>query len=94
MFVVEIDYVICTYYVEKLEVVSNVKRRLDDVIERKLERVDIVLVFELGLTLIDYGDCIDYIKDKESSISLIFSSLVSEFDCVYVKCDVLNISIT
>ena len=94
MFIVEINYIVYTYYVKELKVISNVKRRLNDVIERKLKRVDIVLTFELGLTLTDYGDCIDYIEDEESSISLIFSSLVSEFGCVYVKCDVSSISMT
>ena len=94
MFVVEINCVVCTYCIKESGIVSDVKRRLDDVIERKLERVDIVLIFELGLTLTDYEDCIDCTEDEESSISSIFSSLVNEFDCVYVKCDVSSISMT
>ena len=53
LFVVEIDCIVYTYYVEESEVISDVRRRLDDVIERKLKRVDIVLVSELGLTLTD-----------------------------------------
>ena len=94
LFIVKINYVVCTYYIKELEITSDVKRRLDDVVKRELERVDIVLVFKLDLTLIDYRDYIDYTKDKESSISLIFFFLINEFDYVYVKCNVLSISIT
>ena len=94
LFIVKINYVIYTYYTRELEVTSNVKRRLDDVVKRKLERVNIILVFELDLTLIDCKDYTNYIKDKESSISLIFFFLVNEFDYVYVKYNVSSIFIT
>ena len=94
MFVVEIDYVVYTYYVKELRVTSNVKRQLDNVVEYKLKRVDIILTSELDLTLTDYEDYIDCTEDEESNISLIFFFLMNEFDYVYIKCNVSNISIT
>ena len=83
MFIIEINYIVYISYVKETDVVFNVVYN----VEKELKNVVLTL-----LTCIDYTD---YIKDEETTISSLFSSLLTstltnKFDYIYVKSNILN----